>query len=644
MLEGAMAEGETEVRRLPMLSREELSQILVEWNKTDVDFEPLISVETMFERQAERSPHAVAVEHGERSITYQELNERADRLGRYLQKFGVGQERIVGIWMERSLEMVIGLLGVLKSGAAYLPLDVSHPLQRIETLLLESRVDLVICDSNRKKGAAKLGLQAICMEEDREWSGEGGKDQTRREYDGENIAYVIYTSGSTGKPKGVMVSRRSLSNHMMWMTSELSESDTVLQKTPIGFDASVWEFYAPLIIGGRLIMAEDGRQMDVEYLTDEIRKRGVTVLQVVPTLLKMLAMGGKLKECPSLRRVYCGGEELSRELVNCYENEANAELCNLYGPTEGTIDATYKLIRQGETERKITIGRPVANTRIHLLDECLEPAGPGMKAEIYIGGECLARGYLLDGALTAEKFAPNPICRVAGERLYRTGDLGRYRSDGEIEYLGRKDGQVKVRGYRIEKGEIEAVLSAEEGVREAVVEVRSDPMGVAQLIGYVVGQAETIDGEALRRSLRRKLPEYMIPLRIIPLAQLPLNANGKVNRRELPEPDDWGGDSEGDYQAPNNPVEELVVKTLTEVLGVDRIGVRDNFFDLGGHSLAAMQVIARIREKLQVEMPLRSLFEFPIISDFAVEVAQKQADLASNGELASPLEEIIYSI
>jgi acyl carrier protein len=267
-----------------------------------------------------------------------------------------------------------------------------------------------------------------------------------------------------------------------------------------------------------------------------------------------------------------------------------------------------------------------------------------MKAEIYIGGECLARGYLLDGALTAEKFAPNPICRVAGERLYRTGDLGRYRSDGEIEYLGRKDGQVKVRGYRIEKGEIEAVLSAEEGVREAVVEVRSDPMGVAQLIGYVVGQAETIDGEALRRSLRRKLPEYMIPLRIIPLAQLPLNANGKVNRRELPEPDDWGGDSEGDYQAPNNPVEELVVKTLTEVLGVDRIGVRDNFFDLGGHSLAAMQVIARIREKLQVEMPLRSLFEFPIISDFAVEVAQKQADLASNGELASPLEEIIYSI
>src|SRR5918996_1353101 len=442
----------------------------------------------------------------------------------------------------------------------------------------------------------------------------------------EHLAYVIYTSGSTGRPKGVMIPHRAICNHMVWLQSlfPLTEADKVLQKTPFSFDASIWEFYAPLLRGAQLVMARPGGHQDALYLAEVMAEQQVTTLQLVPSLLQVLLEEGSLESCHCLRRLFCGGEALPLALQARFFACHGAELHNLYGPTEATIDATSWRCERESHLPIAPLGRPIANTQAYLLDRQLQPVPIGVPGELYIGGAGLARGYLHRPELTPEKFLPHPFSERPGARLYRSGDLARYLPDGNIEFLGRIDHQVKVRGFRIELGEIEACLGSHPEVREACVVVREDASGEKRLVGYYVGAG--VEPEALRGYLRAKLPEYMVPSAFVLLEGFPLTPNGKVDRRALPAPERG---AEGAYEAPRTPTEELLAGIWAEVLRVERVGRQDNFFALGGHSLVAIQVVARVRETLGVELAVRSVFESPPLAELsaAIEGARQEQPL-----------------
>jgi amino acid adenylation domain-containing protein len=619
VVEAMVGDAGQAVAGVGLLSWQERQQVIEEWNAT-AQVVGERTLPALFEEQVAKTPEGIALVYEEQRLSYRELNQRANQLAHYLIARRVGPEDLVGICMERLPEMIAAILGVLKAGASYLPLDAESPVERLSNMVEDVRPRLVFTTAahtelGRTVEIVRIGGDAGTMQETI------GQYPARNPVDAERVcrldpkhpAYVIFTSGSTGKPKSVVVSHAALVNHMRWMAwmNPLGPGDAVLQRTSITFDASVWELFAPLLCGARLVLAAQGTSADPAAIVAMARRYHVSVMQLVPSLLSELLHVEELRECETLAHVFSGGEALPRDLQQNFFEKSVAALYNLYGPTETTIQATWaKCSREGEDQG---IGRPIWNTRVYVLDGHLEPAPIGVIGELYIAGAGLARGYLKRGGLTGERFVADPYGE-AGTRMYRTGDIGRWGVDGNLEYWGRVDHQVKVRGYRIELGEIEARLREEAGVGDAVVVVREEG-GEKRLVGYVVrGAGEKVEGRELREQMRRRLPEYMVPWTIMVLERLPLTANGKVDRKGLPAPEYVG---EVGYRAPRTPEEEILCGLFAEVLGVERVGIEDNFFEMGGHSLMGTRLVSRIRGALGVGIPVQSLFVYPCVRELA---------------------------
>ncbi|MDQ1558181.1 MAG: hypothetical protein QOD32_1241 [Pyrinomonadaceae bacterium] len=567
-------------------------------------------VHESFRRQAMRTPHAVALEDDERTRTYAELDQDSDRVARALRRAGIGRGTLVGVCLERGVELVAVLLGVLKAGAAYVPLDPEYPAERLDYMIGDACVAAVVTDPALSVSALTTCPAPKLIAGELLSQCDAAVEEVLPRVSNDELAYVIYTSGSTGRPKGVAVSHAALSNHMSWFceTFDVGAGDRVLQKTVVSFDASVWEFYAPLLVGGTLLLAGAGAHRDPAALVENIRRGRATILQVVPTMLSFLVKQDGWRDCETLRLVCCGGEALAETLRQKFSETTRAELVNLYGPTEATIDATYWRSADGAP---LGIGRPIANATAYVLDAWGGLCPVGIAGELYIGGAGVARGYVNRPELTAEKFIPDPFSTVGGARLYRTGDMVRWRADGQLEFLGRQDAQVKLRGYRIELGEIESVIARHIGVRQCAAVIREHG-GSDTLVAYVAGDTEV--GE-LREHLTRHLPSYMVPQRIVRLDALPLTTNGKVNRQALPAPDALSAAENGTtgYAAPRTAVEALLCRVWAEVLGRERVGIHDNFFELGGDSILSIQIGARAAQH-GLTLTTRELFEHQTIA------------------------------
>ena len=601
LVEGIVADPNRRLSELPLLTEAEKHQLLVEWNDTKTDYPKDKRIRELFEEQVERTPDAIAIIFEDQQLTYRELNQRLNQLAHYLQKLGVGPDVLVGICMERSLEMVVGLLGILKAGGAYVPLDPDYPKERLTFMLEDTRAPVLLTQGQLKELFPAFRGTRVTV--DRDWNEIARESEYNPSINiaASNLAYVIYTSGSTGQPKGALNSHGGLSNRIHWMQEayHLSRMDRVLQKTPFTFDVSVWEFFWPLITGARLVVARPGGHRDSRYLIDLIRRQQITTLHFVPSMLRLFVEEQGIEKCDTLRQVICSGEALPYDLQERFFERVRAKLHNLYGPTEASIDVTYWECQRRGDYAVVPIGRPIANTQIHLLDSHLNPVPIGVVGELYIGGEGLAWGYLNRADLTGEKFIPNPFSSKPGARLYRTGDLARYLADGNIEFLGRIDHQVKIRGFRIELGEIEMVLSLHPAISNVIV-IDKEVSGDKRLIGYVVPKGEeTPNGGELKEFLRKTMPEYMVPSAFVSLRALPLTPNGKLDRKALPDPKDWGEGSGGaeDYVSPRTAMEQSIAEVWQELLGVERVSAYDNFFDLGGHSLLSLKAITRIEEK-----------------------------------------------
>jgi amino acid adenylation domain-containing protein len=620
LLEGIVSNPDRRISDLPLLTEAEKHQLVVEWNDTKKDYPTDKCVHQLFEDQVERTPEAVAVVFEDQQLTYRELNTRANQLAHYLRQQGIQPDTVVALCLERSLEMVIAILGVLKAGGAYLPIDPDLPAERGHFLLHDAQARLILTQNNLRISFADFSGHIVCL--DREWRklSDQSHDNPQHQVMGRNAAYVIYTSGSTGTPKGVINVHSGLLNRLLWMqeTYRLTSADRVLQKTPFTFDVSVWEFLWPLISGASLIVARPGGHRDGAYLVELVKSQQITTLHFVPSMLEVFLQEPGVDGCTSLRQVICSGEALSYELQQRFFERSLASLHNLYGPTEASIDVTAWECRNISNLTVVPIGRPIANTQIYILDPHLTPVPIGVAGELHIGGDGLARGYLNRPELTAEKFIANPVSNEPGARLYKTGDLARYLPDGNIEFLGRMDNQVKIRGYRIELGEIEAVLSQHPAVQQAVVLARDDIPGDKRLIAYIVNaNGSAPSAHDLRSYLQQKLPDYMMPSAFVFLDTLPLTPNGKLDRKALPAPDQSRADFDDAFVAPRTPVEEILANIWADVLKLDKVGIHDNFFHLGGHSLLATQVVSRVNHSFQINLPLRRLFETPTIAGLA---------------------------
>src|SRR5437868_6983802 len=616
LLEGIVANPEQRLSDLPLLTEAELQQLLVERNATQIAYPEDSCLQQLIEDQVERTPDAVAVVYKGTQLTYRELNARANQLAHYLRQLGVGPEVLVGLCMERSLEMVVGLLGILKAGGAYVPLDPNYPAERIAFMLTDAQAPVLITQQNLTEHLPAHHAQIVCLDADMAVLGQQSEENLIPVTTSDNLAYVIYTSGSTGRPKGVQILHRAVVNFLMSMQQQpgLVAEDTLLAITTLSFDIAALELFLPLIVGARFIVASRDVVTNATGLAEILALSHATVMQATPVTWRML-LATQWQGNQHLK-ILCGGEALPSELAQQLLPKG-ASLCNLYGPTETTIWSTARKI---EPEDKVgTVGRPIANTEVYLLDAQLQLVPVGIPGELYIGGEGLARGYLHRPELTAERFIPHPFSTEPNARLYKTGDLARYRADGTIEHLGRLDQQVKLRGYRIELGEIEALLGQHPAVRECLVLVREAGIDDKRLVAYVLPeQAEQKPSEGeLRSYLQTKLPEYMVPTAFVEVQAWPLTPNGKIDRRALPAPQRTTAAGASSSLAPRSPLEEVLLGIWAQVLGVEQVNLHDNFFELGGHSLLAMQVVWRVREALQVEVPLSSLFETPTVAQLA---------------------------
>jgi amino acid adenylation domain-containing protein len=608
------------VDRLPLLTASEVDQLLTDWNQTAVAYPTDVCLHSLIERQVDRTPAAPAVTFEGGTLIYRDLEARANRLAHYLIACGVGPDVLVGVCMERSLDLVVSLLAVLKAGGAYVPMDPGYPADRLAYMVSDADCPVVLSQSGLADILPDHAGRTVFVDGD--WPTIGAQPDSRPQpaVRADHLAYVIYTSGSTGRPKGAMNEHRGIVNRLLWMQDAygLDASDVVLQKTPFSFDVSVWEFFWPLLTGSRLVVAQPGGHQDPAYLADLIRAEGVTTLHFVPPMLQIFLEEPSVPGCTSLKRVICSGEALPTELAGRFFQRLPAELHNLYGPTEAAVDVTYWPCHADEA---VMIGWPIANIQMHILDPHLQPVPLGVAGELHIGGIGVGRGYWRRPELTAEKFLPNPFGTAT---LYKTGDLARYRSDGAIDYLGRIDHQVKLRGFRIELGEIETAVRAQAGVREAIILVREDRPGDKRLVAYLTALADGVDVAALADGLKQQLPVYMVPSAFVVLEAMPLSPNGKIDRKALPAPD-WA-ETETAYATPATAMETLVAGIWANVLGLERVGRQDDFFALGGHSLLGVQVVSRLRQATGRDLPLRWLFEAPVLASLAERLdAQPQA-------------------
>ncbi len=634
LMEAASKEPGLPVAKLPLMRAADTRQILVDWNNTAVEYPRDKLLHELFEEQAGRTPGAVAVGFAGQTLTYRQLDEKSTQLARHLRGLGVGPDCLAGICAERSPDLVVGLLAILKAGGAYVPFDPEYPKDRLAFMLEDSGVGVLLVP-NHLAGLFPPG-PARLVRLDAPWPATEGQDSApaANRASPTDAAYMIYTSGSTGRPKGAVNTHQGIVNRLLWMqdTYRLRPSDCVLQKTPFSFDVSVWEFFWPLLAGARLVLAKPGGHRDPVYLARLIAAEGITTLHFVPSMLQaFLDQKDPGPACGSLRLVICSGEAIPADLVRRFYATLPGELHNLYGPTEASVDVTFWACPREGCEGPAPIGRPIANTRVYILDHHLQPVPVGIPGELHIAGVGLARGYHRLPELTAEKFIPDPFSAEPGARLYKSGDLARYRNDGVIEYVGRIDHQVKIRGVRVEPGEIEFRLRQHPAVKEALVLAREDSPGGLRLVAHIVptpSEPAPSAGE-LRDFLRQRLPDAMVPSAFVSLEKLPLTPNGKVDRKALPAPDSGGSGFHPGNSPPRNPVEQCILEVWREVLNARNAGIQDNFFDLGGHSLTAMQVVARLRGLLDTEIPLSVLFESPTVAGLAGRIAALQGAASS---------------
>ncbi|WP_175747769.1 non-ribosomal peptide synthetase/type I polyketide synthase [Burkholderia ambifaria] len=612
------------VARLPLTSEAERERVTVEWNRTEMDFGDAAAqpLHRLFERQVERTPDAVAAVYDDLALTYAELNLRANRLAHRLIELGVAPDALVGVAMERSLDMVVALLAILKAGGAYVPVDPEYPAERVRFMIDHAQLRWLLTQQHLLDALPDTDARVIVVDRDTLDLDAAPASNPAPALSGENLAYMIYTSGSTGRPKGALNTHRAITNRILWMQHAytLGADDAVLQKTPFSFDVSVWEFFWPLVTGARLVFARPGGQRETDYLVELIERERVTTVHFVPSMLRAFLDHPDLDaHCTSLRRVVCSGEALPYDLQQRCLARLDVRLFNLYGPTEAAVDVTAWECRRDDPHRIVPIGRPIANTRVYIVDAQLQPVPIGVAGELLIGGTPVGRGYHGEPELSAEKFIADPFSADPHARLYRTGDLARYRPDGNIEFLGRIDHQIKLRGLRIEPGEVEAALREHPSVDDCVVALRGTDDG-ARLVAWLRSshpEAELI--AAVRGHLRQRLPDYMVPSAFVVVpafAQLP---NGKLDRARLPEPGDGL-----DHVAPANALEAQLTAIWQEVLGQARISTTANFFELGGNSLSATKVAARIRRDLRVKLEIRSLFSHPTIASLAKRIADTQ--------------------
>ena len=631
LLEGIVADRNRPLAKLPFLSDRERHQLLVEWNETRAEYSNGSYIHELFETQVAKTPDAIAVEDEEKALTYLELSGRANQLAHYLRKLGAGPGSLVGICLQRSVEMVVGLLGILKTGGAYVPLDPTYPGERLAFILQDARVKVLLSQQGliEVDGASRfsmldLPLRVVCLDSDWAEVARQSDKNPLNQVRSDHLAYVIYTSGSTGTPKGVGGLHRGAVNRFAWMWKvyPFQPNEKSCVKTSLSFVDSVWEVFGSLLQGVPLVLIPDDVLRDPQRLVGTLRDRHVTRIGLVPSLLKILLDTFPVLQdhVPELQLWCCSGEVLSKEVVEGFQKSLpDATLLNLYGSTEVSADVTCYEVRPANSNRVVPIGRPVANTQIYILDADLQPVPIGIPGELYVGGEGVARGYVSRAELTAEKFVANPFSAEPGSRLYRTGDRARYLPDGNIEFLGRIDNQVKIRGYRIELEEVESALNQHPAVNGTVVVLRERaPFGDRDLVAYFVPRQDSSPSVIdLRGFLREKVPEYMIPAIFIAIDAVPLSPNGKVDRSQLSPPDDSRPNVENPFVEPRTEIEELVAQVWKAVLKLEKVGVYDNFFELGGHSLLATQVVSRLRKNLNIDLPLRKLFELPCIAALA---------------------------
>lgn len=613
LLEGAAASPDRPVGELPILSDVEWHRLVYEWNATQAEYPREATLVQLFEAQVRRCPDAVAVRAKDGSLTYRELNARANQLARHLQQQGVGRESLVGVCLERTCELLVSLLGILKSGAAYVPLDPDYPRERLRFMAADAGLSALVTQRKLRELVAVGSATAVVLVDE-----QAGQIRQQAEHDlpaqagAQDLVYVLYTSGSTGTPKGVEVLHGALVNYLWAMRQRpgYEPQDVLLAMSSLSFDIAGTELYLPLICGGRVELVTRDIATDGRRLRQYIESESVTMLQATPATMWMLLEAGWRGD--GRLKALCGGEPMPVDLVRQLLERCGS-LWNMYGPTEATVACSCDRIESAS--EPITIGRPMANVEFYILDQRCQPVPVGVNGELYIGGAGLARGYRGRPELTAEKFVPHPF--KPGERLYRTGDLARWRADGRVEYVGRLDHQVKIRGYRIELGEIETTLLTHPTVSQAVVIAREDIPGDKVLVGYVVtADGRRIDAGELRRHLQRTLPDYMVPQYFVTLERFPLTPNGKIDRARLPAPERRAESAER-YVEPRNPTEQRLARIWAEVLGLERLGVHDDFFDLGGHSLKAVRMLSAVAEAFKVELPLQTLFQASTIAGLA---------------------------
>ena len=631
--EAIAADPDQRLTQLAFLSDAEKHRLLIEWNDTKMEYPRDSTIHYLFEAQVKRTPEAVAVICDDQQITYAELNRRANQLAGHLRDAGLNRNGLVGICVERSLEMIVGLLAILKAGGVYVPLDPSYPQERLSFMLEDSRAAVLITQERLLSRLPKLNARIVCLDRDESQLSRQSESNQDVEISAEDLAYVIYTSGSTGVPKGVAVSHRAV-NRLVMNTDyvELGPADVIAQASNISFDAATFEIWGALLNGSRLALIGKDTLLSPQAMATAIEQHGMTTLFLTTALFNQMA-----EQIPvalgKLHHLLFGGEAVDpRRVRELLQKSPPKRLVHVYGPTETTTFACWYLVKgvAGEAST-VPIGRPIANTKIYILDTRLSPVAIGVVGELYISGDGLAAGYLNSPELNHAKFVEDPFSNTPSGRLYKTGDLARYLADGNIEFVGRIDEQVKIRGFRIEPGEIESVLSKHPGIRDCVVIARQDDPDERNLAAYVVAAKDAqVTAHDLRMFLEHKLPNHMIPAAFAFLAELPLTPNGKIDRQALPARDPQRREERTEYIAPRTAVEQVLAEIWAEVLKVERVSIHDNFFDLGGHSLMGIRLIAQVCKELQIELPLRRLFECPTVAALADRVSSDLARAAAD--------------